>query len=306
MDYRNYIFIRSDANDYISKNINLSGFTVISPYSKIALSNPIFRKIMRFHLNSIFPFKSIWYNKKVINKRINENSVVVAFESGINTHFFKHFTRKYKTTKKFLWFWNTVDNTISPLSKDLSDWKLYSFSEVDCFLYQMIFNPAPYFSNNSNGEKFTIKYDVCFVGKDKNRLKKLLLIKSFLEINGYKCKFLITENSRRLFKSKKLSRNIKYSETINLLLESKAILDYIIPANSGLSMRAMESLFFSKKLITNNPLIKNYDFYNSDNIFILGVDHPDTFKKFMEISYNHDVDIYKQNYTFERWLSRFL
>ena len=47
----------------------------------------------------------------------------------------------------------------------------------------------------------------------------------------------------------------------------------------------MESLSFRKKLITNNPHIKEYNFYRSNNIFILGEDNPEYLKDFLEKEY---------------------
>ena len=67
----------------------------------------------------------------------------------------------------------------------------------------------------------------------------------------------------------------------------------------------MEALFLERKLITNNTDIKNYDFYNHDNIFILGEDNINEIKEFINKPYKKiDQDIIDY-YDFDQWLNRF-
>ena len=57
----------------------------------------------------------------------------------------------------------------------------------------------------------------------------------------------------------------------NKLLEAKkafCLIDLKLESHNGLSFRFYESLYFQKKLITNNKDVVNYDFYNSNNILI--------------------------------------
>ena len=64
-------------------------------------------------------------------------------------------------------------------------------------------------------------------------------------------------------------------------------------------------MFLERKLITNNTDIKNYDFYNHDNIFILGEDNINEIKEFINKPYKKiDQDIIDY-YDFDQWLNRF-
>ena len=67
----------------------------------------------------------------------------------------------------------------------------------------------------------------------------------------------------------------------------------------------MEALFFEKKLITNNKDIKNYDFYNPSNIFILGENNIEDIKEFINKPYEKVEQKIIDYYDFEQWLSRF-
>ncbi|MFH4210110.1 lipopolysaccharide biosynthesis protein, partial [Acinetobacter baumannii] len=61
-------------------------------------------------------------------------------------------------------------------------------------------------------------------------------------------------------------------EIIKLYAKSNVILDISHPGQSGLTMRTFEAIGAGKKLITTNLNIKEYPFYNSDNIFIISRD----------------------------------
>jgi hypothetical protein len=43
-----------------------------------------------------------------------------------------------------------------------------------------------------------------------------------------------------------------------------------------------EALKYEKKIITDNPHVKNYDFYRKENIFIIGEDSENELKNFIE------------------------
>lgn len=51
-----------------------------------------------------------------------------------------------------------------------------------------------------------------------------------------------------------------------------AILELMREGQNGLSFRVFEAIAMEKKIITDNENIKNYDFYNPDNILVLDKD----------------------------------
>jgi hypothetical protein len=57
-----------------------------------------------------------------------------------------------------------------------------------------------------------------------------------------------------------------------IIENSKCVIDLSHSHQSGLTMRAIETLGMQKKLVTNNKMIKEYDFYNKDNIYVIGDD----------------------------------
>ena len=65
------------------------------------------------------------------------------------------------------------------------------------------------------------------------------------------------------------SDNIDYNEYLKVLVKSKAIIEIVFTDNADYTLRTMEALFYQKKLITNNRLIVNAEFYNKNNIYVL-------------------------------------
>lgn len=74
---------------------------------------------------------------------------------------------------------------------------------------------------------------------------------------------------------------------------------------NGITLRVLESLFFEKKLITNNINIINCEFYNKNNIFIINKDNLDDLNDFLKSEYKK-IDKKIINYfDYESWLNRF-
>ena len=88
-------------------------------------------------------------------------------------------------------------------------------------------------------------------------------------------------------------------------MESKALLEIVKEDVSGITLRALEGIFFGKKLITNNKFIKMYDFYNPNNIFILEDDNLSNLKNFISSKYEPIDKTIIDYYDFEEWVNRF-
>lgn len=61
-----------------------------------------------------------------------------------------------------------------------------------------------------------------------------------------------------------------YGEVLRCVGEAECLLDIAQSGQTGLTLRALEALFYHKKLITNNPSVKDADFYHPDNVFVVG------------------------------------
>ena len=73
-----------------------------------------------------------------------------------------------------------------------------------------------------------------------------------------------------------------YLENVEMVKESKCVLDFVYSKQTGLSMRAYESMAAHRKYITNNAEVKNYDFYNPSNILVVDAQKPAIPKEFID------------------------
>ncbi|MCO6504920.1 MAG: hypothetical protein J6568_05840 [Snodgrassella sp.] len=65
-----------------------------------------------------------------------------------------------------------------------------------------------------------------------------------------------------------LDNKLSFSENLKNVNEADILVDIINPVHQGLSFRVFESLYYKKKLITNNSNVQLFDFYHPSNIFI--------------------------------------
>ncbi|MEC5394901.1 hypothetical protein [Bergeyella sp. RCAD1439] len=98
---------------------------------------------------------------------------------------------------------------------------------------------------------------------------------------------------------------ISFEENIKRVLESEILVDIVNTVHKGLSFRVFEALGNDKKLITNNTTIKEYDFYNPNNIFVIENENLEGLEAFLKTDYIIDEKI-KEKYAFSNWIKRVL
>ncbi len=154
------------------------------------------------------------------------------------------------------------------------------------------------------------EFDVFFVGSFIR--KRMPQIQSFitytkrlnlkLNINI----FISSESDKKQFKIeeiKYIDRHMTYENNINQLKNSKIVIDFLNETHKGLSFRTFEALYYQKKLITNNPEVKKYDFYNPNNIFVWDGVNLDGIENFIKVPYVLIDENIKFKYSFKNWLN---
>ncbi|MBO5635079.1 MAG: hypothetical protein J5907_06645 [Bacteroidales bacterium] len=142
-----------------------------------------------------------------------------------------------------------------------------------------------------------------FFWRDKGRFDILINLKKSLEREGVEVKLEILKPfaGRAGFYREKL---IPYRKVIDYVKEADILLDYYIYPETGLSLRAMEALFFGKKLITNNLEILESDFYNPANIYVLDRDTR-SLREFIDCPLEPVNPEIRDRYLLSNWLKRF-
>jgi len=292
------IILTSNNKNYFEILINRQGYKVYSIYRGQDL---VFRNLRKIWFKTNMPFPEIWYRRNIGKKY---HGLYIVFDSLVTEDYLKWLTQKLNARMVF-WYWNPVRNSIPPSEVSGYINEMWSYSPDDCKKYDLKYNSQFYFSSIAL-TKTEMLYDVFFLGRDKGRLTELLELKQKFESLNLNVKFHIAPNQRQyLKKERSYQKLISYDSALKEMARSRSILDILGDPNDGLSLRALESLFHKRKLITNCTAIVNYDFYDSQNIFILGKDDISYLPEFLESSFkNIDPDIVS-SYEFKNWINRF-
>lgn len=285
------ILVQTDPNRDVMfnawKNSGLNANIIFKQKSKII------RFLRRLWADHFLPGYSLWYENW--KKNLDRYETVI-IHADIRTRTVPKFIHKMKPSMRIIyWYWNPVNENSKPeLTKD-KNIECWSFDKKDCKTYGMRSNIQYYYNQNLNTEP-NVEYDLYFVGRDKGRSKWLNTIIKYIEELNISYKFDLFGDS---------DLGIPYAEVQNRLKKSKAILEINQDGQVGCTLRALEALFFRKKLITTNINIKNEDFYNPNNIFVYGVDDIQNLKEFVNSPYDKASDIYKEKHTIEAWFLNF-
>jgi len=99
------------------------------------------------------------------------------------------------------------------------------------------------------------------------------------------------------------TKNVPQQSLPKLYKNTKVILDLQRNNQMGLSFRIFEAMALEKKFITDNFTIKNYDFYNPENILILNDDFSNIEKSFFETEYQSIPQEIYYKYTLDNWVN---
>lgn len=240
-----------------------------------------------------------------LNKNlVTDDENIIIFDGGVfDKHLLKFIEEKFSKKRLIFYYWNPVSSSITPGCIP-SVFEKWSYSLTDCQKYGLKFNPTFYFDDFVEESSLGITQDVFFIGKDKGRYAELMKFEKFFAEKGLSTNFIITAN-HSISLRKKYSKSISYRDVLENVKHSKCLFDFYSDPQAGLSLRAMESLFFEKKLITNNQTIDSYDFYNSANVFVIGKRSFDDLEFFMKQPYCPVESEVKEKYMFKNWLKRF-
>lgn len=146
-----------------------------------------------------------------------------------------------------------------------------SFDHKDCEEYGMINYPLLYSHYDFEEDTDIPESDVYFVGKAKDRLDDIISAYEKLRDAGLKCDFYITgvkEEGRKYPDEITYGSQMSYVENLNHIRKTKALLEIMQQGGHGYTLRTCEAIMYDKKMITNNPEIKNAVFYSPDRISV--------------------------------------
>ena len=235
-------------------------------------TNNIVLKLIRYVHRKIKAglFFELWIKQSF--PKLEDPFTIIVFDSQFWIYAIPLIRMNFPISKIIFYFWNPIENaTTVDLIKPFVD-KLVTFDKLDSINYEIIH--LDQFFWKIQIPKKNISNDFIFVGQAKNRLKSLENLYTSIKNENLKSYFHVIRNNR-FQKSNVInltSKYLNYSDYLNMLIQAKCIIDVNQTGQEGLTLRPMESIFFGKKLVSNNNSLLRYDFYHPSFIYILGKD----------------------------------
>lgn len=287
-----------DSSKYFFPYIKRQDIDIFDIYKKM---NNIEYNIMRSLRKSDLPCTAFYGEWK---RKLHDYSRIVIFDTGYTPRLASYIV-KHSKAKVFLYLWNPVKSNkrmIKYIYQSQKKISVYSYDKDDCNKYGMNFAPMTFTSSLTHPHQ-EIRSDLAFLGYAKDRMPQIKEYYQIFSQAGLRCNFYVVENPAVTEAEFTVSeKGLSYSEYLDMVSSSNAILDLVQGGQSGLSLRVLESLFLKKKLVTGNTRVKEYDFYRPENIFILEKNNTDGLKDFFAAPYHEVEKTIIDSYDFLNWL----
>lgn len=294
------LFLWLDSHEFHALNAKRRGVPVADVFRKTPKA---LKALRRIHINLRIGLIHPWLNSTWTD-RLNEYDTIIIHASILTPPVVRYINQVKPEIRVIVWYWNPVCKSEPIKSFSSLNCEIWTFDEQDAEKYGLKHNTQYYF-NDIDIEK-NASEGALFVGGDKGRLSYLLDIEKRLKKVGVNTDFHIVRTSGRDKETYKYQNRISYSETLKKIASNNIIVDIVSDGQHGLTLRPLEALYFNKKLITNDENIINRNFYNKNNIFILGTNNFSDLGSFINSPVNiADANILEY-YDFDCWLSRFL
>lgn len=303
LNKREICFIRpmQRHDDYWHYALRQSGYKTLIPYKDYFFTLRVIREIW-FRLG--LPKKEIWYNPQI--KKCDAK--IYFIKDPLMTVDFLEWLRKEKRDARIIMdFDNRAGTTIDPnliIDPTIEKW---SYDPDDCEKYKMRLKPKGYLDYYRIKRAEYPIYDIVFVGRDKGRLEYLLKLEKCFKKCGLKTYFRISPNRFYMRYSRKYYKPIiPYSQYLELIAKSKAILNIMPDNQKGLTMRDFEAVFNGIKCITNNKAIKEFELYDPSRYFVLGVDDINTINDFLSTDFKRVNEEELDEYRLDKAISKII
>lgn len=258
-----------------------------------------------------------FYNKKIKKELKNINiGIDILFVINLldlKKENFSFIESNYKIKEKWLYLWDDISRVKKFEEFKQNFNKIYSFDKKDSLDNNLIYRPTFYSKRLESLKKNKVIYQTSFVGIysiERNKILNNIIKKVFknnfiylyLDFFKYIKDYFFSPN----YKLKDI-KFIKVSkENYNFIMSQSEIIIDLIQSEfnqTGVTQRTLDALYLGKKIITNNKYVKNYEFYNSNNILI--IDENTTKEEIIEFKNKEYVNLDKNiisYYSVEQWV----
>ena len=317
-----YIGVRTFGYERAIKEALEKMGALVDYYDERPANNFLTKVLLRLKCKSLIWRKINSYYAKILDeiKDIEYDYVFIVKLETIDEKILQKLKHNQKNATFILYSWDSLQNyRDKEILLPLFD-RAFSFDKRDTIKYEKLnFLPLfyiPLYANTSIAKNEMV-YDLCFIGTGhsdryaivkeiENKIEKSeLKIYSFFYLQS-KIIFLIRKIFDKKMREAKMSdfsfSSLSQKQVLDKILKTNVIIDIEHERQTGLTMRTIEALGCRKKLITTNANIKEYDFYNENNICIINRNNITIDKDFFLSKYNElDKKIYEK-YSLQSWL----
>lgn len=262
----------------------------------------------------------LWYAKRYYLKEISRlnasyDVVFVVRGEALSEELLGIIKRQNPEAMFVMYQWDSVRNNPNALMIEKMFDRVYTFDMNDAKDYGWIYRPLFFCKAEQKGEK---KIDFAYIGTLYYQRGYLLKqIREYCVKNNYSLFDYLFCPKLMFFIHKYLMKDARYCDTsyrdinfsslsyhsiVEQYESARILVDYSADDQAGLTMRTIESIGNSCKLITNNKSIINTDIYSFGNIFVYDINAFDIPKDFVEKPYEPLPEKMLQYYSLGGWV----
>lgn len=286
LDYQFVLyFSEKDYNKIVYSDFdNMPGVQIyhgFKPHDVFLEKLHIFHNSERINSKIRLPFKSIWYGSYFDKTAIQENGKQICFVFmfvWVYQTFIKEYIKYLRSvypTAKFVCYYTDIVSTLKKTPEEIKDYfnLLISYDRRDAEQYNMLYFPTSFSNYNVEPNSEVEKCDVLFLGKAKDRLNKIYTVYNNLRDAGMRCHFYLVDVPQEKQKEGDglyfLDKPMGYEQYLQHVFKCRCILEIEQQGAVGETLRNWEAIHFGKALLTDNPGIKQSDFYDSRYVSII-------------------------------------
>jgi len=314
----------------ICREIELAGYQV-DWFDERPSSSPLIKALIRVHPVLAAPLSNAYFDRIISHSRTMDYKVVFVIKGEALSSEKLRDLRGALPGARFIYYtWDSLKNVKNASNKLHYFDKVYSFDRLDSSSDNRIRHLPLFYSNayerlpqTVGGGVVASDIDLLLVASlhsDRYSVAQKIFRAARNAVPGFQiCEYFYFQ-SRWVFALRKLLdpefmlipwaavkwRALTPVQTLSLAARSQILVDIHHPGQTGLTMRMMESVGAKKKIITTNPDVKNYEFYDPDNILIVDRGAPMIPVDFLRRPYRPLCDEIYRRYSLRSWLKEIL
>ncbi|MBO0462512.1 MULTISPECIES: oligosaccharide biosynthesis protein Alg14 [unclassified Enterococcus] len=236
-------------------------------------------------------------------QQLKQYKLIIFLDYGFDVAFASRI-RPHTQAKIILFFWNHFKEEHHQLLKkaeaETAIDDIFHFDILEAKKLGIKHNSS-FYSKDMPLPKAEVTTDLFFGATDNGRKQRADDYRSAFEQLGVSTNFYILPS-----RGNDQEGYLTYTEYLQKTNGSKGILELLREGQSGVTLRTFESIFFNKKLVTDNKAISGYRFYNPQNIFLLGERNLEELPAFLSSPYQTVDREIIEFFDAENWVQRFV